>query len=77
MKQDRLYLAASGAVSGKSRSRYRSLPHTMSDPSSTPLSEVQQQLIDGSFTAGALRFGSFTLKSGRCDNHCSALGLWR
>ncbi|EJD37991.1 orotate phosphoribosyltransferase [Auricularia subglabra TFB-10046 SS5] len=29
------------------------------------LSKVQQDLIDGSFAARALRFGSFTLKSGR------------
>ncbi|KAH7099279.1 orotate phosphoribosyltransferase [Auriculariales sp. MPI-PUGE-AT-0066] len=37
----------------------------MSDSTTASLSDVQQQLIDGSFAAGALRFGSFTLKSGR------------
>jgi hypothetical protein len=31
------------------------------------LAPYQTQLVDASLTAGALKFGSFTLKSGRCD----------
>ncbi len=34
----------------------------------TPVLEsYQAQLVNDSLTAGALKFGSFTLKSGRCD----------
>jgi orotate phosphoribosyltransferase len=31
------------------------------------LEGYQIQLVNDSLTAGALKFGSFTLKSGRCD----------
>ena len=31
------------------------------------LEDYQAQLVDDALTAGALKFGSFTLKSGRCD----------
>jgi orotate phosphoribosyltransferase len=40
----------------------------------TPTLETYQtQLVHGSLTAGALKFGSFTLKSGRCDPILSSL----
>jgi hypothetical protein len=34
---------------------------------SSALESYQAQLVNDSLTAGALKFGSFTLKSGRCD----------
>lgn len=40
--------------------------HTMVTTSSA-LERYQAQLVNDSLTAGALKFGSFTLKSGRCD----------
>jgi orotate phosphoribosyltransferase len=39
----------------------------MAATTTTTLESYQSQLVNDALTAGALKFGSFTLKSGRCD----------
>jgi hypothetical protein len=43
------------------------VPFSIMATTPSALENYQAQLVDDALTAGALKFGSFTLKSGRCD----------